>query len=269
RRAPRRRLRPRGDPPALGHGRPRLPCAARGRGATPAADRVLARRRARGGRGAADGALRLVAEILDRLAALGARMPERNPAAPAQHQLLAPQHDLEVALSRDEGAVAAVVLQHPLVLPPLDRAVPPRGEAVGDRQAAAGLAPERDRLVLAAAHGLLAEVFQAQQPGGARPRPEAAELSALTAREPQYLAQHDAFGLALHLDRVELAREHAVRRVEELRGLLRGDDLPLDRLLDQARGEVHGVAEHVLAALDHRPGLQPDAQPELAPADRR
>src|SRR5206468_2615225 len=33
--------------------------------------------------------------------------------------------------------------------------------------------------------------------------------------------------------------------------------------------EVHGVAEHVLAALDHRPGLQADAQPELAPAYRR
>src|SRR5256884_6357731 len=237
--------------------------------AEPAAYREPAPRRARRGRGAPDRALELVARILARLAALGARVAERDPAAPAQHHLLSLQHDLGVALDRDEGAVAAVVLRHPLVLPPLDRAVPPRGEVVGDRQPAARLAPERDRLALAPAHGLLAEVLQAQQPRGAHPRPEAVEGGALAAREPQYLAQRDAFRLALQLDRVELAREHAVHRVEELRRLLGGDDLALDRLLDQARGEVHGVAEHVLAALDHRPGLQADAQPELARADRR
>src|SRR5207302_1830973 len=59
------------------------------------------------------------------------------------------------------------------------------------------------------------------------------------------------------------------RRRELPPGFVRGDDLPLLRLLDQARGEVHRVAEYVVVALDDGAGVKADAHAELGAVDRR
>jgi hypothetical protein len=57
-------------------------------------------------------------------------------------------------------------------------------------------------------------------------------------------------------------------RLEEFRGLERSDDLATPGHLGQARGEVHGVAEHIAVALDHRAVVHADAHPEADLVDR-
>src|SRR6266568_9388592 len=75
-----------------------------------------------------------VDEKLDHLLRAGARLAAGDPAVLAQRELLALQQLLGVAFEGDVGAVGAVVLEHPLVLAPLDGAVAPRGHVVGDRE---------------------------------------------------------------------------------------------------------------------------------------
>src|SRR5256886_13677531 len=71
---------------------------------------------------------RLLAENLDNLPRVPARLAERDPAVLSQLELLALQHHLQLAVDGDEGAVRAVVPQHELVLAPLDSAMLSRSE---------------------------------------------------------------------------------------------------------------------------------------------
>jgi hypothetical protein len=80
---------------------------------------------------------------------------------------------------------------------------------------------------------------------------------------PDQLAQRGLVGAAPDLHRVELAQPRAVQRREQLRGPLRGDDLRAAGVLAKARGEVHGVAEHLVALLHHRAEVEADADREL------
>src|SRR5439155_13619685 len=54
----------------------------------------------------------LLAEKLDHLPRVRARLAERDPAVLSQLELFALQHHLQLALDGDEGAVRAVVPQH-------------------------------------------------------------------------------------------------------------------------------------------------------------
>src|SRR5256885_10946832 len=86
----------------------------------------------------------LLAEKLDDLPRVPARLAERDPAVLSQLELLALQYHLQLALDGDEGAVRAVVPQHELVLAPLDSAMLPRGLVIGDHELAGLIAPARD-----------------------------------------------------------------------------------------------------------------------------
>src|SRR2546427_10786226 len=88
----------------------------------------------------------LLAEKLDNLPRVPARLAERDPAVLPQLELLALQYHLQLALDGAAGAVRAVVPQHELVLPPLDGAMLPRGVGIGDHELAGVIAPEHDRL---------------------------------------------------------------------------------------------------------------------------
>src|SRR5207247_8750630 len=158
---------------------------------------------------------RTVPELLDALAGARARLAEGDPAVLAQRELLALQEHLAVALGRDVGAVGAVVLEHPFVLAPLDGAVLARSLLVGDHQAAALVAPDRDRVVVAPARELRVAVLQAQhRGGGARLGTVSRDGGAVLDRPPHDLAQQDFFRLALHLDRLQRPREPPDRPAE-------------------------------------------------------
>src|SRR3954467_10501675 len=210
------------------------------------------------------GVILLIDEKLDHLFRTAARHAAGDPAVLAQRQLLALQEELRVALERHEGAVGAVVLEDPLVRAALDGAMPARGHVVEDAQAALRVAPHVDRVVVAPAHYFLFAVLELQHADrGARLRAAGREHRGfLVVAAPLHLDQADFLGLALDLDLVELAHRAADHRVEELRGVPRGDDLPLHRGGHQARGDIHRVAEHVAVLLDHRTGVETDAKPE-------
>src|SRR3954470_18014479 len=70
--------------------------------------------------------------IFDDVGGLTPGVAAADPAAVPQRQLLALQENFAVAVDGDEGAVGAVVLEHPFVLAPLDGAVLARGLVVVD-----------------------------------------------------------------------------------------------------------------------------------------
>src|SRR3954466_7200936 len=132
-----------------------------------------------------------VDEELDHFLRSVARLAAGDPAVLAQGDLLAPQLKLGVALERDEGAVGAVVLEQPLALAPLDRAVAARGHVVADRDAAVGVAADVHRVVVAAARDLLAAVLQAQDRarGGRLQAAGRERRRVLVGAPPDHLAQ--------------------------------------------------------------------------------
>src|SRR5881396_2222896 len=104
----------------------------------------------------------LLAEKLDPLPRVRARLAERDPAVLSELELLALQHHFQLALDGDEGAVRAVVPQHELVLAPLDGAMLSRSLVIGDHELAGLVAPEHDRFAAAPPHDVLAPMHQAQ-----------------------------------------------------------------------------------------------------------
>src|SRR5882672_9294156 len=99
---------------------------------------------------------RLLAEKLDNLPRLCARLAERDPAVLSQLELLALQYHLQLAVDGDEGAVRAVVPQHELVLAPLDSAMLARSLVIGDHELAGVIAPKHDRFAATSPHDVLA-----------------------------------------------------------------------------------------------------------------
>src|SRR6267378_1255179 len=195
----------------------------------------------------------LAAGKLHHVRACVAHVAEADPAEPAQRQVVSLEQDRLLVVDRDVGAVGAVVLHHELPAAQLDRAVLARSRAVGHHQAAAILAPDHDRRMLARAFDRLVAVGQPHDRGRGGLRHD--------------LAQPDAVALFPHRQLAQLARVGLERRAEQRRGLLRGNGLALLRLLDQLGGELHRVAEHVLLDLDHRPAVEADVHAELGAAD--
>src|SRR5436309_13880921 len=105
---------------------------------------------------------RLLAEKLDDLPRVAARLAERDPAALPQLELLALQYHLQLAVDGDGGAVRAVVPQHELVLAPLDGAMLSRSLVIGDHELAGLIAPEHDRFAAAPPHDVLAPMHPAE-----------------------------------------------------------------------------------------------------------
>src|SRR2546430_17246310 len=104
---------------------------------------------------------RLLAEKLDDLPRVPARLAERDPAALSQLELLALQYHLQLAVDGDEGAVRAVVPQHELVLAPLDGAMLSRSLVIGDHELAGLIPPEHDRFSAAPPRHFLSRMHQA------------------------------------------------------------------------------------------------------------
>src|SRR5260370_40319773 len=95
---------------------------------------------------------RLLAEKLDNLPRVRARLAEREPAVLSQLELLPLQHHLQLAVDGDKGAFRAVVPQHALVLAPLDGAMLPRSLVIGDHELAGLITPAHDRSAAAPPH---------------------------------------------------------------------------------------------------------------------
>src|SRR5467141_1145282 len=213
---------------------------------------------------------RLLAEELDNLPRVCARLAERDPAALSQLELLALQYHLQLAVDGDEGAVRAVVAQHELVLAPLDGAMLARSLVIGDHELAGLITPEHDRFAPAPPHDVLATVHQAQpRLRRAQQRDGLGNVGDIGVLFPQQLEELDFLGLALYRHGVQAPSRTADDRGEQRRGIVRREDLPLHRLLMEAVRKIDRVAENVVFALDYRPRLKADAQPELAPADGR
>src|SRR6267143_5756846 len=104
----------------------------------------------------------LLAEILDDLPRVRARLAERNPAVLSQLELLPLQDHFQLAIDGDKGAVRAVVPQHELVLAPLDSAMLPRSLVIGDHELAGVIAPKHDRFAATSPHDVLAPMHQTQ-----------------------------------------------------------------------------------------------------------
>src|SRR6267378_2367316 len=212
----------------------------------------------------------LLAEKLDNLPRVRARLAERDPAALSQLELLALQYHLQLAVDGDEGAVRAVVAQHELVLAPLDGAMLPRSLVIGDHELAGLIASEHDRFAAAPPHDVLTPMHQAQpRLRRAQQRDGLGNVGDIGVLLPQQLEELDFFGLALYRHGVQAPRRAAENRGEQRRGIVRGEDLALYCLLVEAVRKIDRIAENVVLALDHRPRLQADAQPALAPADGR
>jgi hypothetical protein len=81
---------------------------------------------------------------------------------------------------------------------------------------------------------------------------------------PEHFARRDLGGAAAHLGGRQGAAALAQPRRERVDGLLRGQDLARIGDVDQARAEVHGVAEHVAALGHHRPVGEADLDREIA-----
>src|SRR2546428_2466664 len=208
----------------------------------------------------------LFAEKLDSLPRVGARLAEPDPAALSQLELLPLQYHLQLAFDGDEGAVGAVVAQHELVLAPLDGAMLPRGLVIGDHELAGLVAPEHERFAAASPHDVLAPVHQAQpRLRRAQQRDGLGNVGDIGVLFPQQLEELDFFRLALYRHGVQVPRRAADDRGEQRHGTVRREDLPLHLLLVEAVRKIDRVAENVVFALDHRPRLKADAQPELAP----
>src|SRR3954463_6378992 len=144
---------------------------------------------------------------------VAARVAAADPAVLPERQLLALQENFAVAIDGDEGAVGAVVLEHPLVLAALDGAVLARRLLVVDHEVAAFLAPQGDRIALAPAAELALAVLEAQDRRDRASRgPSARHRRGVALLVPQQLAQHHLLRLALDLDRVERARPGAKER---------------------------------------------------------
>src|SRR5438552_1160972 len=135
---------------------------------------------------------RLLAEKLDNLPRVRARLAERDPAVLSQLELLALQHHLQLVVDGDEGAVRAVVPQHELVLAPLDGAMLSRGLVIGDHELAGLIAPEHDRFTAAPPHDVLAPMHQAQPPlRRAQQRDGLGDVGDIGALRPQQLDELD------------------------------------------------------------------------------
>src|SRR6267143_4594758 len=104
----------------------------------------------------------LLAEKLDNLPRVRARLAECDPAVLSQLEVLALQDHFQLAIDGDKGAVRAVVPQHEPVLAPLDRAMLPRSLVIGDHELAGLITPERDRFSAASPHDVLAPIHQTQ-----------------------------------------------------------------------------------------------------------
>src|SRR5467141_5225118 len=98
----------------------------------------------------------LLAEKLDNLPRVRARLAERDPAVLSQLELLPLQHHLQLAFDGDKGAVRAVVPQHELVLAPLDGAMLTRSLVIVDHELAGLITPEHERFAAAPPHDVLA-----------------------------------------------------------------------------------------------------------------
>src|SRR4030088_954726 len=105
---------------------------------------------------------RLLAEELDNLPRVRARLAERDPVVLSQLELLPLQYLLQLAVDGDKGAVRAVVPQHELVLAPLDGAMLTRSLVIGDHELAGLITPEHDRFAAAPPHDVLAPMHQTQ-----------------------------------------------------------------------------------------------------------
>src|SRR5256885_7530396 len=209
----------------------------------------------------------LLAEKLDNLPRVRARLAERDPAVLSQLELLALQYHLQLAVDGDEGAVRAVVPQHELVLAPLDSAMLSRGLVIDDHELASLIAPKHERFAAAPPHDVLAPMHQAQpRLRRAQQRDGLGNVGDIGVLLPQQLEELDFFRLALYRHGVQAACCTADDRGEQRHGIVRREDLALYCLLVQAVRKIDRVAENVVFALDHRPRLKADAQPELAPA---
>src|SRR3989454_2773040 len=207
----------------------------------------------------------LLAENLDNLPRVRARLAERDPAVLWQLELLALQYHLQLAVDGDEGAVRAVVPQHELVLAPLDSAMLSRGLVIDDHELASLIAPKHERFAAAPPHDVLAPMHQAQpRLRRAQQRDGLGNVGDIGVLLPQQLEELDFLRLALYRHGVQVPRRAADDRGEQRHGIVRREDLPLHRLLVEAVREIDRVAENVVFALDHRPRLKADAQPELA-----
>src|SRR5207244_2368147 len=151
------------------------------------------------------------------------------------------------------------------VVAPLDGAVEARGLVVVDLDARGFVASDGDRVAVAPAHVLLAAIAQRER-DVRRPRVDAllGEQRRVVIGAPHQLAQRHLPRAPLDVDRVELAHPRAVDRREVRRGLARGDDLAVRRLLDHLRPEIHRVAVDLVVLLDHRAVVKADAERALA-----
>src|SRR5437667_10027583 len=149
---------------------------------------------------------RLLAEKLDDLPRVPARLAERDPAALSQLELLALQYHLQLALDGDEGAVRAVVPQHELVVAPREGAMLSRGLVIGDPELAGLIAPEHDRFAAAPPHDVLAPMHQAQpRLRRAQQRDGLGHVGDIGVLLPQQLDELDFFRLALFRTWVQAA----------------------------------------------------------------
>src|ERR1700704_4421610 len=203
---------------------------------------------------------RLLAEELDNLPRVRARLTERNTAVLSQLELLPLQDNFQLAVDGDKGAVRAVVPQHELVLAPLDSAMLARSLVIGDYELAGVIAPKHDRFAAAAPHDVLATMHQTQPPlRRAQQRDGLGNVGDIGVLFPQQLKELDFFRLALYRHGVEAPRRIADDRGEQRHGIVRREDLPLHCLLVEAIRKIDRVAENVVFSLDHRPRLKADA----------
>ena len=163
-----------------------------------------------------------------------------------------------------------MVPQHELVLAPLDGAMLSRGLVIGDHELAGLIAPEHDRFAAAPPHDVLAPMHEAQpRLRRAQQRDGLGDVGDIGVLLPQQLDELDFFRLALYRHGVQAACCTADDRGEQRHGIVRREDLALYCLLVEAVRKIDRVAENVVFALDHRPRLKADAQPELAIPDGR
>src|SRR6266513_1185202 len=202
----------------------------------------------------------LLAEILDNLPRIRARLAERNPAVLSQLELLAVQYHFQLVLDGDKGAVRAVVSQHELFLTPLDRAMLPRSLVIGDHELAGLITSKHDRVAAASPHDVLASMHQTQpRLRRAQQRDGLGNVGDIWALFPQQLKELDFFRLALYRHGVEAPCRAAYDGSEQRHGIVGREHLTLHCLLVEAVRKIDRVAENVVFALDHRPRLKADA----------
>ena len=187
------------------------------------------------------------------------RAAEADRPAARQYMLIASHGHRLAALGQHVSTVGRLVDQDESAIAHHDTRVIARRAPVIEPHLARVLAAHAERVAFAPHLPAAAAKFDPQQERLARlARGREHALRQRLLRTPQQFPHRHVAGASANADQLQLARLRAMHRGKLLDAVCGSEDLPRPRYFDEARGDVHAVAEYITLGLYHRPVVDAD-----------